>query len=234
MDAANDAPRPLTKKQRTRRELLAAAIDAIAAAGEAFTVLEVTRRAGVSNGSFYNHFADRDDLVDAVVDEVVGTFADTSAGAVAHHDPARRFATITALLFEHAAAFPQLATVVLRLETMRRPETSGEVPLRPLGDDLASGFASGRFSSEPGAAVLDLVTGTLLRAVRRIVTDEHDATATHRRQVIALVLRALGIDGGEADEIASIAVREAPRLHRQTLVESGPTDLSRSATGATR
>ncbi|MEM9609511.1 MAG: TetR/AcrR family transcriptional regulator [Actinomycetota bacterium] len=202
------------KKERTRRELLVAAIDAIAAEGEAVTVLDVTRRAEVSNGTFYNYFADREALIDAVIDEVVGTFTTTMAEIVEHEDPALRFATITALLFEHAAAFPQLATVMLRLDAMRRPETWREAPLRPLGDDLAQGALTGRFDREPSAAVVDLVTGTMFRALRRIASDEHDATAEHRSEVIALLLRGLGLDPDEAETLSAVAVAAAPDIHR--------------------
>ena len=86
------------KRERTRRVLLNAAVDAIADVGEAITILDVTRRAGVSNGTFYNHFPDRDALVEAVAAEVLAAFTANSDQLVDVDDPALRFATISALV----------------------------------------------------------------------------------------------------------------------------------------
>ena len=46
---------------------------------EATSVEVLAERAGVSNGTFYNYFDDREALVDAVVPEVLAGFAEQSA-----------------------------------------------------------------------------------------------------------------------------------------------------------
>ena len=52
-----------TKRERTRRKLLDAGMHVIAERGEALTATDVVAAADVSNGTFYNHFIDRDDFI---------------------------------------------------------------------------------------------------------------------------------------------------------------------------
>ncbi|MEM8924131.1 MAG: TetR/AcrR family transcriptional regulator [Actinomycetota bacterium] len=209
-DAASTRTRGFKKKERTRRLLLTAAVEEIALTGEAFTVLDVTKRADVSNGTFYNYFDDRDALIDAVIAEVLTSFTDTSAERVTFDDPVRRFATITALLLEQSAANPHLATVLMRLHSATHIDTSTSDPFRHLRNDLAEAAAQGRLAQEPTDAAVDLVTGTLSRAVLRLTTA--DLPGAYRRELIALLLKGFGLDAGEADEIAGEAVAIAPEL----------------------
>ncbi|MEM9561734.1 MAG: TetR/AcrR family transcriptional regulator [Actinomycetota bacterium] len=198
------------KKERTRRQLVDAAIEEIAQTGEAFTILDVTKRADVSNGTFYNYFDDRDALVDAVITEVVTAFTDTSAELVTLDDPVRRFAAITALLLERSAANPQLAKVLLRLHSVAYIDTSTGDPFRHLRNDLAAASEQGRLAREPTEAAIDLVTGTLSRAVLRLTTGT--APNGYRRDVISLLLTSFGLDQLEAEGIADEAVAGAPEL----------------------
>ena len=59
-------PTPTTrghkKKERTRRLLLDTALEVIAEQGEACAISDIAQRAGVSHGTFYNYFPDRDAL----------------------------------------------------------------------------------------------------------------------------------------------------------------------------
>lgn len=197
------------KKERTRRELLAAAIEVIAAKGETFSIIDVVREAGVSNGTFYNYFDDRDALLDAVNSEVLGTFTAGGAEAIDEADPARRFAVISALLLQHAVALPKLAEVLVRLESMAGAELAVGDPLVHLRHDLAEGATSGRFTCGPTPAIVDLVSGTLLRAVGRIAAADEATDADYHRDVIASILRALGVQADEAATLATEAVKAA-------------------------
>lgn len=194
------------KKERTRTQLLASAVDVIAEQGAAFSVVDVVRVAGVSNGTFYNYFLDRDALVDAVVREVVGEFATASAAAVEVADPAQRFATITALTFGHAEAWPKLARVLLQLEDLQSGMEEDD-PLHHLRLDLAAGAAAGRFKADATDAVIDLVTGTMFAAVRRIITRTE--SPSYRADVIVLMLNALGLETAEATRITETALHAA-------------------------
>jgi AcrR family transcriptional regulator len=54
------------KRERTRNQLIAAGVAVLAEKGEALTISDVVARAEVSNGTFYNYFADREELIDAL------------------------------------------------------------------------------------------------------------------------------------------------------------------------
>jgi AcrR family transcriptional regulator len=60
-----------TEHRRARREdLVAAAVEAVRAAGPDFAVDDVARSAGVSKTVIYRYFADKDELVDAVLERI--------------------------------------------------------------------------------------------------------------------------------------------------------------------
>jgi AcrR family transcriptional regulator len=56
------------KRELTRHQLIAAGIAVLAEKGEALTISDVVARAEVSNGTFYNYFTDRDELIDALAE----------------------------------------------------------------------------------------------------------------------------------------------------------------------
>jgi AcrR family transcriptional regulator len=64
-------------KQETREALLRAAMDEFAARGlDAPSLDAICARAGFTRGAFYVHFRDREDLVAAVMERVLGAFLD--------------------------------------------------------------------------------------------------------------------------------------------------------------
>lgn len=75
--------RPLTRreaKQRTRARLLDAARKLILAGGEAsISASTVARHAGVAGATFYEHFANRDDLLQAMSEELFDDLRDKLA-----------------------------------------------------------------------------------------------------------------------------------------------------------
>ncbi len=197
------------KKERTRRRLLDAAVRVIAERGEAFTVGHVVDRAGVSNGTFYNYFLDREELIDAVVPEVLVAFAAEGAALVTDADPAVRFATITALAFVRSEAAPESVRVVLRLDAVQRAMLDGEM-VGHLRDDLSAGLASGRFAAASLDAAVDVVVATTLLAARRLV--DGSAGPGYAAEVIEQLLCSLGLPRVEAEAVAGEAVAVAASL----------------------
>ena len=206
MATATDPPltRGHKKKARTRRQLLDAALDLLAEEdGEAFSVVAVAARAGVSHGTFYNYFDDRDALVAALVPLLVEGFAARAAAEVDEPDPAARFAIITARALAVAAESPDLVRVALRLEAVQEALFAG-APLAYLREDLAAGHAAGRFDGSPDHDTLDVVLGALLLAARRIV--DGGGGLDHHRSVIRRLLATLGVPADEAAALADRAV----------------------------
>ncbi|MFZ4719665.1 MAG: TetR/AcrR family transcriptional regulator [Ilumatobacteraceae bacterium] len=204
--AAPTLTRGHKKKERTRRLLLDTARELFATEGDSFSVVDLAARAGVSHGTFYNYFADRDALLDALVPHVVEDFAERMAVQVDEPDPAVRFASISATALATAATAPNAMRMALRMEAVQLALVE-DGPLSHMRDDLRAGHAAGRFSAPPDDGTVDVVIGAMLLASRRIVDGEH--SADYRRSVVRHLLQSLGIEPHEADAIAAGAVPAA-------------------------
>jgi AcrR family transcriptional regulator len=195
------------KRERTRQQLIAAGVEVLAEKGEALTISDVVARAEVSNGTFYNYFADRDELFDALAEHSLISLAAQSATQTADQDPARRFAFATLRVLSRVAEDPTWGRAVLRLLDRRRSYS------RDIGgylrEDLAAGFDEGRFEFGPDEITLDVLLGLILMSIRRIVRG--DADPDHAERVLERALAILGIAKGEARTLATEAVADQKR-----------------------
>ena len=187
------------KKERTRRQLVAAGLRVLAEKGQGLTVSDVVAEAEVSNGTFYNYFADRDELLEALAEHSALSLA-AAAAKERIDDPARRFAAATTRMLLRATEDETWARVLLRL--VGRPGSGVDLS-RYLREDLAEGFAQGRFEVGPDDAVLDQVAGLVVMTIRRIV--EGDAAPDATQQAVQRGLRALGVDEAESAALAAEA-----------------------------
>lgn len=188
------------KREKTRRQLIAAGLRVLAEKGEALSVSDVTTEADVSNGTFYNYFSDREALVDALAETLLLTLAEAAAGE-ASGDPAMRFAVASGRVLRRAVEDPTWGRVVLRL--VDRPGVHHNVD-RYLREDLAAGFAAGRFETGPDDATLDQALGLVVMSIRRIVDGRAQPDTPLR--AVERGLRALGVSPDEAHEIAVSAL----------------------------
>jgi AcrR family transcriptional regulator len=203
-DTAPTLTRGHKKKARTRQLLLDTALEVLGEQGESFSVADLAARAGVSHGTFYNYFTDREALVEALVPHIVGRFSERMAVEVTDTDPAVRFARITANGFDMAIREPRTVRVALRIDAVRHGLLA-DGPHGQYGDELASGYAAGRFTGTLDDGTLDVLLGALLFAARRIVDGEH--SVEYRRTVLGRVLQSLGVDASEAAAIAAHVVQ---------------------------
>ena len=192
-----DAPEP--KRARTRRALLDAAMAVLAESGEGFSLGQVSAAAGVSHGTLYNYFRDREELMDAVVLHTAETLAARLQTEVQTPDHAVRFAVITARALRESAAAPGTMRAVLRLESLPRGLLVNG-PLSYLHENLVAGYGAGRFGAEIDDATIDVVLGALLIALRRAVEGEadDDYVATLLERLLVM----LGVKAAEARRIA--------------------------------
>src|SRR4051812_29937655 len=94
----------------TRAAVLAAARELIADSGfEALTMRELARRLDVAPNALYNHTTGRDDLVDALLDDVLGPL-EPVAGI---DDPVRALSRLMSDTFHALVADPDLAPLFL-------------------------------------------------------------------------------------------------------------------------
>jgi AcrR family transcriptional regulator len=92
MAAVPELPRPLrSDAQRNRGRLLAAARELFAERGTEVAMADIARHAGVSNGTLYNRFPTRADLIEAVFADRLEAIADIARRALAETDPWQGF-----------------------------------------------------------------------------------------------------------------------------------------------
>lgn len=72
MTTPRAARSPRSDALRNRRLLLSAAAEAFADHGTEVTIAEIARRAGVGKGTVFRHFATKEDLETAIMDELIG------------------------------------------------------------------------------------------------------------------------------------------------------------------
>src|SRR5258708_29384286 len=86
-------PKPLRSDAlRNRDRLLAAARELFAERGVDVAMADIARHAGVSNGTLYNRFPTREDLIEAVFTDRLEAIAALAAQAAEDDDPWRGFA----------------------------------------------------------------------------------------------------------------------------------------------
>lgn len=188
------------RRARTRARLLEAARELFGRQGvEATRINEITELADVGFGSFYNHFSDKDELVEAVLrdgTEAQGAAVDTLTSGL--DDPAE----VVALAHRHfvrlAREDPSWGWLLVRLDVSHRllREALGPRALR----DLRIGVEAGRFDVPDLAVTLNAAGGALLGVMRAVLDGHLDERADERHA--ENVLRMLGLPPDEAAEIA--------------------------------
>jgi len=188
------------RKALTRARLLDAARELFAQQGvEATRIGEITEAADVGAGSFYNHFADKDAIVEAVLRDLAASQGDRVEAVTRDlDDPAAVIAYAHHHFLALARTDPTFAHLLVRLDL------SHHVLRDALGPharrDVRAGMASGRFAVAD-ADVAVYATGGALLGVMRAVLDGAlgpDADVQH----VEGVLRSLGVGGDEAAALA--------------------------------
>jgi AcrR family transcriptional regulator len=200
------APKPHStrgarRRAATRSQLIDAARTLFARQGvDSTAIAEITEQADVGFGSFYNHFAGKEEIVEVVLDESLESQARIVDGLTANlEDPAEVVAVAHRYFIAAAKSDPTLGWLLVRLDTSHRVMT------RALGSrarrDLKRGIASGRFKvADADVAFIDSA-GALLLVMRAVLDGElgPDADRHHAEGL----LRILGLSPKEAAEVAA-------------------------------
>jgi len=218
---AREALRPVgspeTKiRARTRAALLEAALELFAERGTDGTALhEVAARAGVSNGTFYNYFRTREQLVEAANGLLARRLNETVAAAYASvADPVERVSIGCRAFLLHARRDPTWGRAVLR--SWGTSEHVSERAVENLIADLRAGKRAGSFDYEQERAAVDLVQGAVLAGMRSLL--EGRVEASHAAAVVRHVLRGLGVPA---------------RIAKATVARPMPSQLAPSPPGRT-
>ncbi|PLK50432.1 TetR/AcrR family transcriptional regulator [Uliginosibacterium sp. TH139] len=188
------------RREKTRTRLIESALLVFASRGvDASVIDEVIARAGVSRGTFYNHFRANEDLfaaaAEAASNEIVRLIDPL---VLQHRDPGARVAAGLRLALSLARRCPPFAAFVTRggVAAIRQ---GGEATAK-LMRDIGAGLASGRFSPLPPRLLQDLVLGPVVCAFETMAAGE--VAAEYPELFAQAILQALGVPGATAARLA--------------------------------
>ena len=200
------ASQPLTrghkKRERTRRSLVDAALRLLARkeVGE-IALLDVAAEAEVANGTIYNYFRTRDEILEAVGISLADEFSDTIAALSTDvHSGAQRLSIGVRMFIRRAGDDHQWANALLRIIHLDQAMRS-RVADRVL-DDLREGRREGALTFKEEGIALDMVMSCTTGAMRSVV--EGRAVAQHDVQVAEMILKALGATPAQTRKITGL------------------------------
>ncbi len=198
---AQQGSRQARRRAATRAQLLDGARVLFARQGvDSTAIAEITEAADVGFGSFYNHFASKEEIVEVVLDESLEAQGAIVDGLTENlEDPAEVVAVAHRYFINASRSDPTLGWLLIRLDTSHRVMT------RALGRrarrDLRRGITSGRFNvADADVAFID-TAGALLLVMRAVLDGDlgPDADRHHAEGL----LRILGLSSDEAAEVAA-------------------------------
>ena len=187
---------PAGKRERTRAQLLQAAAHVFSSRGVASATLqEVAATAGVANGTVYNHFVSKEDLVEQVALGLAQGLCEAIEGSCTGvHDAIERMAIGNRRYLWLAQECAPWALLLLDMG-VEAPQHLLRIIEYPLGD-IRLGVRQKSFRVVSEAAALDLVAGTVAQGMRTIAAG--GAPANHGSAVAATVLVGLGLPQEQA------------------------------------
>jgi AcrR family transcriptional regulator len=187
------------RRERTRQELLSAATRVLAEKGLHDTkIADIAAAADLGVGTFYLHFADKEALFDAVVEDTVARLKATVDAARARARDARdqiraaniaffRFADenreVFKIVFGHAAAYNDL---IHRAQALF---------IADIEETVRGGIASGAFAPLPPAVVAQAVVGMATQVISWWTEHESVPIETLIETTTTLALRGITPDG---------------------------------------
>lgn len=207
VDSGEELTRGYKKKMRTRRQLIDAALRIYARKGVGEMALnELAEEAGVSNGTVYNYFRTREDVLDAVgialADQLSHQVVEASIGVT---QGVERMAIGIRRYIRQAAQDPEWARALVSVARYTEGMLSAlAIYVRA---DLQLGQQQGdfRFADEEVALglVLAATMGSMTAAVNGMKAGNHDSL------VAEMILMALGVQPEKAHTVANLPI---PRL----------------------
>jgi AcrR family transcriptional regulator len=190
------------RKARTRASLIRAAQELLAGGRQNAPILEITQLADIGIGSFYNHFATREELFEAAIEEALDTH-----GAVLDEltleleDPADVFATSFRITGRLHRIVPQLSTVVLASGLSVLHWQKGLVPR--LRRDLAAAHEAGRFEIEDLDLAVAMIGGAAL-TLAQLIHDQPERDDAEATDLVTIkLLQMLGLTPAQARKLGT-------------------------------
>jgi AcrR family transcriptional regulator len=201
------------QKQKTRTALVKAALSVMARKGtEAATISDITEAADVGFGSFYNHFASKDEVLSVVTEKLLDsigkciddTIKDTS-------DPLETLATALRLFIAILISKPEWAQFIIRISATPTYKQFG-IFKRLFRDIEKVSETSNSKIVDPGT-VNYAIGGAMLFMVVALLEGELPSDNAPNR-IAAAVLRILG---QKENAIEKLIARPLPKITKISL-----------------
>jgi AcrR family transcriptional regulator len=194
--------RAYRRRSQTRARLVWAARELMARKDiGATSIQEITDRADVGFGSFYNHFVSKEAIADAVMEEAVESFGDDADRlAETISDPAEVVAASVRHVVARASGDEAWGWFLIRTALARAGGLHRGLGRR-MSRDIRIGIKAGRFKVDDPAAGILAVGGTVLAIIAGRLHGEIGDDAPER--AAAVVLRLLGLPAREAERVAN-------------------------------
>jgi AcrR family transcriptional regulator len=204
-------PRGARRKRDTRARLLGAALHLMAHRGVAgVTINEITDKADVGFGSFYNHFESKDAIHATLIEEVIGHYAvalDKLGDQLS--DPAEKVSASARYTMLRGHADPTWGRFVFQTSFSRESMSTGLG--KYLLQDMGSGVSAGRFTVSDLPSVYIAVGSTILGGLAALsdqaeLKHEPDVFGDPQaltQRIAAILLTVLGLPPEEAQAVAS-------------------------------
>ena len=190
------------RRQRTRRKLLLTAFRLLAERGMDEPIIDlVIKQAGLSRGTFYNHFRSERELFLAVAAQVsVEIIGSVDSLVLTHDNPAVRVACGVTLCVKLARRYPIVAAFIAKGGA--QAVFAGGSAIRSITRDVEMGREQGLFSVPETSLAIDLVLGPVLCTFGTMLQREVDAE--YIRALATSILLALGLEPQRAEQIRQI------------------------------
>lgn len=198
-EAAEVRTRTDRRRERTRGKLTDATRELIAEKGVAgLRIQEITERADVALGSFYNHFESKEAVVEAVIAESLRGITETLAA-----DPVEDAAELVSIAVRRfvgmAYSDPEFASVVVHLN---HADALFGVAVHPAARTAVQrGITESRFDVPDLEVAVTAILGGSLAVMRAIIDGRLGANAELAHAEAAL--RSLGLTPADAAEVVS-------------------------------
>ncbi len=188
------------RREKTRLRLLESALGVFTEKGPDVAVIDdFIAAAGVSRGTFYNHFKTTNELLlalaTAMSDEVLQI---VDPLVLRLEDPVQRFATGTRLYMQMALRYPLWGSFITRVGT--RIATRGQLIDIYLTRDLELAIKSRRVKVDSVLVARDIVLGSIFYGIETMLTEP--TRDHHPEHIMRCVLIGLGLEPKEAEAIA--------------------------------
>lgn len=214
MPSFSQLARKQPKKQRTRALLFDAASEILAKRGPLASVSEIADQAGVAIGTFYNHFGNRDELVQQLSQAIADVVTrEMEAWLPVRGDSAHALARGLVATIMILAREPDWGWAFVQVDNPYAPPWTDRAIYTRMRDQINAGAQAGHFSVQADDFLLYFIDTSVRAALRAQLDSKGRSEAPS--QCIALILRALGVANSKAEALSILAVQEVDELLRQ-------------------